>query len=752
VQNLPKMPTKPPPPPPKFKSQPPLQVKPLRHHFPRSEGYAVPARAAGLPEWLAVLRECGKPEVVLVIDFETYFDEEYKMMGKGEGLSTVEYITDSRFEIIGCSFLTVKEPFPDYEGTTFFQAGEEMVATQIKLYQKLYGDNLEGCTVVIQNGTFDATILALRFGIYPPHVIDTLALARAWNSRSKNDLDTQTKRWGLPAKGDTTEFKGLTFRKRFKKPKGRKKGPKLPFQVPLITVEQIAALRAYTDNDVMREWELFTLLLPRLSRPAFELRVMQLTLEMFTKPTLSVDFEKGKELIVLMEAEIDKVMVAAGVVDTEEKTAREQISGDKTFEAMLFDALGACGDSPIRYIKYGKNNQALLAIAKDDPQRKELQFHADEHVRNLMAARLALDSWPLHIRRVERIMGQARAGGGRLHVPLKYHGAHTGRDSGGEKINLQNLGARGHALISAIREMLIAVIGFKVVIVDLAGIEARVTGWIAGQESQLIAYREQDANPDATTDQYTKFATDILGWPVRKPKKERSPGYIKAIEARHKFARNSIGKIPTLGVGYGLGTDRLVEILKEANVPGTDAELMELAERIKTKYRDDNEFIVRFWKDVERAFIYTAKYKRSCELPRGLRFDSAEDCDVVITLPSGREIHYVRVRIVEGKYGEAFEVYNETEHCWKYAWGGVLTENIVQAIARDILMEAMIDLDEQGYKTSLRVHDELVIVERDDQAEACLNAALTAMRKVPVWAPGLPLNAEGVIRQQYGGH
>lgn len=670
-------------------------------------------------------------------------------MGKGDGLSTVEYIRDARFEILLCSFLIVENsPLPDYEAATFSQVGEEMVETQIRCLQQRYGENLERCTVVIQNAGFDGMILALKYGIHPPHVIDTLGLARAWNSRSNNDLDTQCKRWGLPPKGDTSQFKGVTLRVRMRKPKSRKKGPKLPVQVPKATPEQIASLRNYADNDVKREWELFTILLPLLSRPSVELRVMQKTLEMFWIPTLGVDFKRGEELIGLMNAEIDRVLADAGVQDTEEKTAREQISGDKSFETLLFDALAAAGDSPIRYIKYGKNNQALLAIAKDDPERKELEHHRDDRVRKLMAARLALDSWPLHIRRVERIMGQARAGGGLLHVPLKYHGAHTGRDSGGEKINLQNLGSRGHWLVNAVRELLIAPAGKKLVIVDLSGIEARVTGWIAGQESQLIAYREQDAHPGATTDQYTKFATEILGWPVRKPKKTGIP----AVEKKHKFARNAIGKIPTLGVGYGLGTDRLVEILKAANVPGTDAELRELAERIKTKYREDNSHIVQFWKDIEKAFLYTAKYKRSCEMPRGLRFDTSEQCDVILTLPSGREIHYVQVKVVEGDRGEKLEVYNEQEHSWHYIWGGVLTENVVQAISRDVLMEAALDLEDDGRHTALRVHDELVFVEDDDRAEACLEAALTRLRQQPTWAPDLPLNAEGVIKQQYGDH
>jgi len=710
---VPKLPTKPPPPPPKF-------VGPRKPMLPR---------VATEKSWDFVLGQCQYPCNVLVIDFETYFDEEYKMMGKGDGLSTVEYIKDSRFEILGCSFLKVDQPNPNYRADTFFQAGEELVETQLRLYQKLYGPNLERCTVVMQNAPFDGMILALKFGIHPPFVVDTLGLLRAWNSRTKNDLDSAAKRWDLDEKGDTQEFKGVTFRTRFKKPKSRKKGPKLPVQVPKATPEQVAKLAAYANNDVALEWELFTILLPKFSRPAVELRVMQKTLEMFTKPTLVVDFKRGDELIGLMNAEIDKVMVEAGAT-------REEISGDKSFAALLNTAVTEAGDIFANYLKVGKLGP-LLAIAKDDPQRKLLENHPNERVRKLMSARLALDSWPLHIKRVQRIMAQAKAAGGFLHVPLKYHGAHTGRDSGGEKINLQNLGSRGHDLVSAVRDLLIAVFGKKLVIADLSSIEAVVLAWLAGQADMVQTFREQFADPNAATDVYTRFASVVVGYRVRKPKKNGIP----AIEKKHKDGRG-LGKIGVLGCGYGMGTQRIFEYA------GGSID-MDMAEKIKVAYRESNPHIVQFWRDIEKAFVYTAKYKKPCELPRGLRFDSTEDCDVICTLPSGREIHYPRVKIVEDDYGPKIEVWNDIEKHWGHVWGGHLTENVVQAMARDILMEAMLRLEDKGHRIALRVHDEIVGVEDADKAQAAMETYITELRKPPAWAPDMPLNAEGQISQCY---
>jgi DNA polymerase III epsilon subunit-like protein len=739
-----KLPTKPAPPPPRFRGG--MKVLPPRldvgnDRFRQLEHYKLPMRDEYLPAWKAVLQECGYPTDVVVLDFETYFDDTYKMAGKGEGLSTVEYIADSRFEVLGLGMLMVyrDENFPDYEEQTHFFAGEE--AAQYLAWPKdKYGPNLERCTVVAQNAKFDVMILAMRYGIRPPFVIDILALARAWNSRTKNDLGSLSKRFKLPEKGDTAEFKGLTFRKRFAKPKGRKKGPKMPVQVPVITEYQVAALAAYGRNDVMREWELFTLLLPKLSRPKVELRVMQHTLDMYWRPTLQVDHAKGEELKAAMAAEIDaavaKVEYPGLDADSQRtwvKATREEISGDTRFEQLLMMALNDAGDNPARFYKQGKR-EMILAIAKDDPERAKLETHSSERVRNLMAARAATASWPLHIARVDRIMAQAKAGGGNLPVPLNYHGAHTGRDSGGEKINLQNLGSRGHELVNAVRELIIAPAGQSLVIVDEKAVEAVGLAWIAGEWGLVEKFNHNE-------EIYCGFAAKVLGKPVRKPKKTGIP----EVEEWHKWARNSIGKIGVLGCGYGMGTNRIFEYANGAIDFKT-------ADKIKEVYRAEHPAIVQFWKDIERAFIYTARYGRPCEMPRGLRFHQLPDCDVVLTLPNGRELHYHKVKLASDAYGEKIEVWNDLEHHWGHVWGGHLTENVVQAFCRDFLMEACLRLEAMGHHTALRVHDELVMVVPDDQAEAVLKVAVAELSRRPEWASDCPLGAEGVIAKRYGGH
>ena len=728
--------TKPPPPPPKFvRGQlPSIEAKQFARPVKQLDHYQLPMASDYVPAWVKVLRDCGYPTDVVVIDFETYFDDEYRMAGSGDGLTTIEYVTDERFEILGVSVTQMngQYPFADYEAATHFWYGEQ-TERQIRYLQETYGEHLERATVVFQNAPFDALILAIHFGIYPKQVVDVLALARHWSSRQKHGLDTLTKQFDLPAKGDTEEFKGLTFRRRFAKPKGRKKGPKLPVQVPIITPEQIERLAGYACNDGMREWELFTILLPKLSNPKTELRLIQHTLELWTKPVLKVDFEKGKELVAQFTAEMDKAVAATG------HTA-EEISKNKSFETFLTDRLKAIGDDPAKYYKQCKITKAnpigmMLALAKDDDQLDTLKSHPDETVRNLIAARVGIKSWPLHIARVERIMRMAACRNGWLGVPLKYCGAHTGRWSGGEKINLQNLAKYG--LLAAIRHLLIAPTGIPgyadmiLVIVDASQIEARVLAWIAG-EWVLV---EKFANGEEI---YCGFASKVLGVPIRKAKKTDLP----AIAKRLTWARNSIGKIGVLGCGYGMGTDRIFE-MAEGQIT------LETAEKIKLTYRAENPAIVQFWKDIEKAFIYTAKYKRSCSMPRGLRFDSAPDCDVVITLPNGRELKYHKVKLVADDYGDKIEVWNGIEHRWEHVWGGHLTENIVQAMSRDVLAEAFLRLEDLGYRTGLHVHDEVVSCVPVDQGESVLAASIREMSRVPDWGPGMPLGAEGGLSDRY---
>lgn len=662
------------------------------------------------PTWDQVLKAAGYPTTVLLIDFETYFDKGYSLSGTG-GLSTIEFVMDPRFEVLGMGLQVADPLMRAVPHASWISAENVREAFEVRTADDL-DSGLKNYTVLAHNARFDFSVLSRRFGITPRYSVDLLGLARAWNARARNDLASLAKRLGLPDKGHTEDFKGLSWLK------GN------------ITPEKAQALANYCRHDVELEWAAFEYLLPRLSRPEVELRVMTQTLDLYLKPTLRVDAERGAALVVKMESEVEKACVPTGMT-------RKEISGNTPFKAAMIEALETVFDDPADFLKRTKDGKEILAIAKADPQRKELMEHSSERVRTLMTARNAIKSWPLHIARVNRIMRQAACVGGWLPVPLAYHGAHTGRDSGGERINLQNLGnALGHPLIAEMRQLIVAPPGHKLVIVDASQIEARKTAWAAGQTDLVEKFRSNE-------EIYCGFASRVLGWPVRKAKKTG----IRAIEEHHLWARNSIGKVGVLGCGYGMGKKKAVVYAK-----GKITE--EQAAKIVETYRAENAHIVQFWKDLEKAFRYTAKYRRPCELPRGFRFSSTPDCDVIITLPSGREIHYHDVRFYyEQEFDRhSIEVLDPTKKVWVRTWGGALCENVIQAISRDVLMEAALALEDMGLHTALRVHDELVLVVPEATATEALQVAIGALSASPAWAPDSPLAAEGVVTDRYGAH
>jgi DNA polymerase len=685
--------------------------------------------------WPDVLRDVGYPLDVVVLDLETYFDETYGL----KLLTIPEFIAHKKWEVLGLAHLHVggRNPHVDPDAISAFEVGEAAVASYLKYLQTSYGQDLAGCTVICQNSKFDLMVLAMRYGIHPKYQIDTACLASAYHTRSKHGLADLCRKFGLKAKGETKDFLGCTLRTgRYVMSKGRGRHKKPPEPRPLMTGAQVTALASYACNDAAREFELFTLLLPKLSNPKVELAIQDATLRMATQPVLHCDYDRGRNLVGRMGARMSDACASVGVT-------ADDLSGNLEFDRLLTEAIHAAGDAPMRYMKCMAATKTLpsrfvFGLAKDDSELKALNAHPSDRVRALVKARSAIKSWPLHIARVERIMRMSDAMGGNVCVPLSYHGGHTGRDSGAWSVNLQNLPKRGEPEVVAMRGLLTAAPDQELVIVDLAAIEARVLAWVAGQQDLVEKFARNE-------EIYCGFASKVLGKPSWKPKKTDPPAVHRIMTERR-----NLGKVGILGCGYGMGKDRLQEY---AAGPFYNLDLtIEEAENVVNTYRNTNIQITGFWRAIEKAFIYTAKYKRPCGLERGIAFYPTKDVDVVVVLSNGRRMNYHRVKLEPGQYNDTAAVYNEVEHCWNHLWGGVLTENLVQAIARDVLMEASLRLNNMGHRTVHRIHDELVISVPKGAGKDVLKLAEAELSRVPVWAPGLPLGAEGVVAERYGLH
>lgn len=668
----------------------------------------------------------GFPRPVIVLDFETFFSSEFTL----KKMSTIEHITDDQFEVLGLS-VTEEDKAPYF-------IREPKVKQYLEHLQTLYGENLAGCTIAAHNAKYEGAILHWLYGITPKYIIDTMGLASHWNARARNDLEHVAEREGLPPKGDTLRFKDWTTRRRYKPRGGRGRKRLMPVRLPIIDEKMWKELEDYANHDGFLEWEVFKRYMPRVSCPEIELNALNHTMHLYIEPMVQVDEQLGLDIIDAMEAEIDRHMDMVG-------HTREQISGDNSFEAIMEAALKDAGDDIVHYLKPAKNKRGCkLAIAKDDPARKLLEEHDDETIRNLMVAKNALSSWPDHITRVRSIIAQCKAAGGVLPVPLKYFGAHTGRWSGGEGINLQNLGSRGHELIKRIRGMLLAPPGWEFVIADAASIESRCLAHMSGQDDKLEKYENGE-------EMYCRFAEIVLRKPersLRKPHKEEDWERLGCDPEHERYlawARNKIGKIGDLACGYGGGPDAVARF-----APDLD---LDMRIRIRDKYREVNPKTVKFWYALQAKFIATAKYGRPCTMPRGLSFRQTKDCDVIITLPSGHEIKYHEVTIKQDDYGkDQIRVRNPQTREWEYIWGGTLAENVIQAIARDVLWEAIIKVEAAGYRVVHHVHDELIALVRKGVGKAVLDIAIKALRTRPQWALGCPLDGEGVVTTRYGGH
>jgi hypothetical protein len=296
--------------------------------------------------------------------------------------------------------------------------------------------------------------------------------------------------------------------------------------------------------------------------------------------------------------------------------------------------------------------------------------------------------------------------GGTLHYGLKYFGAtHTGRWSGDAGLNLQNLPRKAFAGVDA-RACLMPRPGKRFIIGDLAQIEARVTVWLAGDEPTLELLRNK-------MDLYEAHARRTMGYMDPRPLKDVDKDL-------RQFA-----KCRVLGLGFGLGGVKFQRIVKQW--VGKDI-AVERAKDIVSDFRRTNPGIIRLWRQLEL----------------GVKQSRGEDFE--LELPSGRVMRYFNVAEIDRqRCGRV-----ERGQPRKILYGGLLTENLVQATARDLFAEAILRLERAGLPVVLHVHDEVVVeVDEGVDAEALL-AVNEIMCVAPAWATGLPIQADTQIADAYG--
>ena len=623
---------------------------------------------------------------LITLDFETYYSKDYGL----KKYTTEAYIRDKQFQTIGFGYKV-------NDNDTHWVTG-----TDRQITEALHELAIPESYLVCHNMAFDGAILAWRYGIKPKYYIDTLSMARPITGLTVGgSLAALAKKFLMDEKG-TEVLNALGLRREDFSP------------------AQLHAYGEYCKHDVDLTYALYHVL--KQWNPAKELYIQDLMIRMFTDPVLKLDKDVLVDHLFKVQANKEKLMER---IDS--TIGRDALMSNPKFA----EVLTKLGVEPPMKISL-RTNKETYAFGKTDQAFKALTDHHDPRVQAVVAARLGVKS-TLEETRTESFIGIAERGS--LPILLNYWGAHTGRASGGDKMNLQNL-PRGGAL----RKSITVPDGHSLVAVDSAQIEARVVAWWAGQEDLVEDFRNN-------VDIYSSFASVVYGRHVdRKAKaidengKEYNPDKVEGF----------VGKTCILGLGYGMGPDKFKATLK-IGMGGISVDMpIEDAQRTVSVYRAKYDKIAAIWKSCQKALEQMCKgFETEVGVGIALRCTPKG-----VHLPNGTMIRYPNLRKnadgyeYDGRYGPV-KIY-----------GGKMVENIVQALARIVVFDQMAKIDielrkndnpdaDRRYKVALTVHDEVVSVVPTPAAKWCLDFMLDVMKIPPKWCSDLPVSCEGDIGKNY---
>ncbi len=640
---------------------------------------------------------------ILTIDFETRWDSKEYTLSK---MTTEEYIRDKRFKAFGACISEYGTGKP----TQWY--GHKELPKILAMY------DWSTTAVLAHNAQFDVSILEWVYGCHPVFILDTLSMARALRGvEVGNSLAKLAEDFGLPAKGravhSTDGMQEISF-------------------------EIEKELADYCRHDVFLCEEVFK----RLSEgfPKSELRLIDMTLKMYTRPQLVLDKEMLEKAIEEERETREALLEKLGVDD-------ETLASNPKFAKLLTKV--ECAPP---YKKSKTTGKQTLALAKNDALFQALLHGEREDVRLLCEARLRVKSTTERTR-AQRFLDISNRG--TLPVPLSYYGAKSGRwtASKGSAINMQNL-KRG----SFLRNAIMAPEGYVEVAGDLSQIEPRVLAWMSDYDELLMIFK-------SGKDAYAQFGAQMFN----------IPGLNKE---DHPDLRQS-AKSALLGCGYGLGwasfaAQLLVGFLGappvrydmafakklgvtrayiekflswEDNVTKLEAiphtcttkELLVhcvAAKKIIDIYRMTAHPVVSFWEMCDnmlnRCLVGGQEFRYKC-----IVFRKGE-----IELPNGMKLLYPDLR----KDKEGNWVYGEDE---TKLYAGKITNNIIQALARIVMTDGMLRVNKR-YPVVGTVHDELWALAPEEEAEEVTKWVWEQMVMEPSYMPGIPLNSEVGFNRRYG--
>ena len=600
---------------------------------------------------------------MLTVDFETFYSKDYSL----SKITTEAYVNDIRFEAIGIAVKRNNEP------TRWFTGSYPEIKGWLSQFD--WGNSM----VIAHNAMFDGAILGWRFGIYPKAVVCTLSMARALHAVSVGgSLAALSEYYKLGVKG--TEVLNALGKRR------------LDF-----SKTEIDAYGSYCVNDVELTYKLFKAMLPKI--PKHELKLIDMTIRMYTAPMLKLDTEMLYDHLADVRAQKEKLLEECGI-------NKDDLMSNQKFASVL-EMLGV--EAPT---KINSKGLETYAFAKTDEGFKALAEHDDPRVQAIVAARLGTKS-TLEETRTQRFIeiSDRPYRDSLLPVPLMYYGARTGRWSATDKINLQNLPRK-----SKLKGAIVAPEGYVIVGADLSAIELRMGLAFAGQLDKMRLLGEG-------IDLYKDFASTVYNVPISE------------IDEGQRF----MGKTSQLSLIYGTGSVKLHNQVKLMS--GKDIGADE-AKRIVTLYRNEYTEVVDAWGQGDEV-LECVLYNNAMYMGRN-KLIAVHGSEGAL-LPSGLYMRYPdlrkdKVETTRGLRWEWSVMKNRRERDKLY--GSKVFQGLTQALARCIIAEAMLRIEKE-YRILLTIHDACYLLAREDEANDVLRFVIQQLRVPPVWMPDIPLDAEG---------
>lgn len=658
---------------------------------------------------------------IVFLDFESYWDQDYTLSKQ----STSEYVRDPRFK---AQLLGIK-----------IGNGKTKVVPAARIKQELAKINWATHAACAHNMAFDGFILHHHYDIHPSYYFDTLSMARGLFS---NDIGA-----GLD---EVSKYLGGT---------GKIEGSLDKTRGVLNWNKQLFdELAVYCAADVDQMAYIFKIMNQQL--PADESDLINLTCRMFCDPVLRVDIprveaelkrelDRREELLtsIVDLDEYDMMKLLKGKERNLEPKERDmlmvkRIIGSAERFAELLHAEGI--DPPVkispawmklpkaeRESEEGLKKKYTYAFAKDDhkftdlpnrtedwgfdlndPAQVEAMVAKQERVQALVDSRIIVKS-TTNVTRAERFL-KAGADGMPLPIGYAYYRAHTGRMGGNNKMNFQNLPRGGELRLS-----ILAPKSHMIAVADSGQIEARVNAWLWGQNDLLDAFRAADNGTGR--DAYCNFADRVYGRTITKD----DP------------VERQVGKVAVLGLGYQMGAAKFQTTL--AKMAKVYFDLNRCKEIVDT-YRGVNDRIAYGWRFCDRIINDMFAGRTGHHGPIAWEKET-------IFLPNGMKLKYPDLKKTMGDNDYPEWTY-QSKDSRKKMYGGLLTENIVQALARIIVMWQMLQIDKK-YRVVMTTHDEVACIVKKSQAQKCMDYLSQCMRTPPDWCLNLPLNSEGKVDVNY---